>query len=106
MSGPTARFSDRVAHYVRHRPSYPPAVLEVLREETGLAAADAGVGEGDLRAPLPGPRERRPRRRAEPGDARRGHGPMMAALERLFAEHEEDGEVAFVYETEIYFGRV
>lgn len=46
----TRRFSDRVRDYVRYRPGYPPAVLEVLRAETGLqprhAVADAGSGTG------------------------------------------------------------
>lgn len=46
----TARFSDRVQNYVRYRPGYPPAVLDVLREETGLApahgVADVGSGTG------------------------------------------------------------
>ena len=46
----TTRFSDRVENYVRYRPGYPAAVLEVLRAETGLAAgqvvADVGSGTG------------------------------------------------------------
>jgi len=46
----TTRFSDRVQNYVRHRPGYPSAVLEVLRAETGLAPgqviADVGSGTG------------------------------------------------------------
>lgn len=50
MTDPTARFSDRVANYVRHRPGYPAAVLEILRRETGLApahvVADVGSGTG------------------------------------------------------------
>ncbi len=50
MTDPTARFSDRVANYVRHRPGYPPRVLEVLREEAGLRSAhpvaDVGSGTG------------------------------------------------------------
>lgn len=37
------------------------------------------------------------------GDPR--HAPMMAALERLFAEHAVGGEVRFEYDTEVYFGR-
>ena len=47
---PTARFSDRVADYVRHRPGYPDEVIRVLRDETGLApvhvVADVGSGTG------------------------------------------------------------
>lgn len=46
----TTRFSDRVRNYVLHRPGYPPAVLDVLRAETGLApghaVADVGSGTG------------------------------------------------------------
>lgn len=44
------RFSDRVEHYVRYRPGYPPAVLDVLRHEAGLTpawvVADVGSGTG------------------------------------------------------------
>lgn len=29
---PTRRFSDRVENYVRYRPSYPPALVETLRQ--------------------------------------------------------------------------
>src|SRR5687768_7090137 len=47
---PTARFSDRVADYVRTRPGYPAGVLDLLRAETGLTAgmtvADVGSGTG------------------------------------------------------------
>src|SRR5262249_15660345 len=32
----TSRFSNRVADYVRYRPGYPPAVLDMLRAEAGL----------------------------------------------------------------------
>ena len=35
-----------------------------------------------------------------------GHAPMMAALDRVFREHQQDGRVRFEYDTEIYFGRV
>lgn len=49
-SDATTRFSDRVADYVRYRPSYPDALFDVLREETGLAGAadvaDVGAGTG------------------------------------------------------------
>lgn len=44
------RFSDRVENYVRYRPSYPEAVLDLLSEEIGLtgdaAIADVGSGTG------------------------------------------------------------
>jgi SAM-dependent methyltransferase len=49
-SDPTARFSDRVDSYVRARPGYPPAVLDLVEAETGLeaplAVADVGSGTG------------------------------------------------------------
>jgi SAM-dependent methyltransferase len=47
---PTSRFSDRVADYVRFRPTYPPALLEWLRNDHGVAprwvVADVGAGTG------------------------------------------------------------
>jgi SAM-dependent methyltransferase len=46
------RFSNRVADYVRYRPGYPAAVLDVLREGSGLrpghVVADIGSGTGFL----------------------------------------------------------
>jgi len=46
------RFSNRVADYVRYRPSYPPAVLDLLRTDCGLrpdhVVADIGSGTGLL----------------------------------------------------------
>lgn len=46
----TERFSDRVEDYVRYRPRYPRAALDVLREELGLepgwVVADVGSGPG------------------------------------------------------------
>ncbi|MEI7037961.1 class I SAM-dependent methyltransferase [Fulvimonas yonginensis] len=49
-SDPTARFSDRVGDYVRHRPDYPPALLDWLQRELGItpdwAVADVGAGTG------------------------------------------------------------
>ncbi len=52
MSDPTRRFSTRVGDYVRYRPSYPPAVIELLRRECGLTpgwtVADIGSGPGNL----------------------------------------------------------
>jgi SAM-dependent methyltransferase len=46
------RFSNRVADYVRYRPGYPPALLDLLREDCGLrpghVIADIGSGTGFL----------------------------------------------------------
>jgi ubiquinone/menaquinone biosynthesis C-methylase UbiE len=46
------RFSNRVADYVRYRPGYPAAVLDLLRAECGLQSnhfiADVGSGTGIL----------------------------------------------------------
>lgn len=44
----TARFADRVADYVKYRPSYPVAVVDVLEREHGLTTRDvvADVGSG------------------------------------------------------------
>jgi SAM-dependent methyltransferase len=52
MTDPTQRFTKRVDHYAKYRPSYPPAVLEPLRERCGLTdtsvVADVGSGTGIL----------------------------------------------------------
>lgn len=56
MSTPTLdskqRFSNRVADYVRYRPGYPRAILDVLRDDCGLTPqsiiADVGSGTGLL----------------------------------------------------------
>src|SRR5579863_20100 len=46
----TQRFSSRVENYVRYRPGYPPAVLELLKNECGLTPdsliADIASGTG------------------------------------------------------------
>ena len=56
MSDPTQRFSDRVDTYVRHRPSYPPALLASLAERAHLTdrstIADVGSGTGIFTASL------------------------------------------------------
>lgn len=48
----TQRFSSRVANYVRYRPGYPPAILELLQRECRLTPdaiiADVGSGTGIL----------------------------------------------------------
>ncbi|HEV3422441.1 MAG TPA: class I SAM-dependent methyltransferase [Paraburkholderia sp.] len=50
MSDSTRRFTDRVADYVRYRPSYPHDVVSFLRDTLGLApgaqVADIGAGTG------------------------------------------------------------
>lgn len=47
---PKARFSSRVENYVKYRPKYPTAVMDVLRERGGLtpgwSVADIGSGTG------------------------------------------------------------
>lgn len=47
---PTTRFSDRVADYVRYRPSYPAAAIDAILSGLGdpfaMAAADVGAGTG------------------------------------------------------------
>jgi SAM-dependent methyltransferase len=49
-SNPTQRFSSRVSNYVRYRPGYPPAVIDLLRKECGLTPgtviADVAFGTG------------------------------------------------------------
>lgn len=46
----TSRFSDRVKHYVKHRPTYPPGLIDLLTREAGLSGhsvvADIGSGTG------------------------------------------------------------
>jgi SAM-dependent methyltransferase len=44
----TQRFSDRVGHYARYRPTYPAQILDVLRQTVGLEPSDvvADVGSG------------------------------------------------------------
>lgn len=52
MTDSTDRFTGRVDNYVRHRPSYPRAVLDLLQRECGLTnssvVADVGSGTGIL----------------------------------------------------------
>ncbi len=52
MLGPKERFSNRVEDYIRYRPSYPPEVITLLRNECALGPnwtiADIGAGPGNL----------------------------------------------------------
>lgn len=52
MTDPTQRFSSRVANYVKYRPSYPTAIVDLLTTECGLTSdstvADIGSGTGLL----------------------------------------------------------
>jgi SAM-dependent methyltransferase len=48
----TLRFSSRVENYIRYRPGYPPAMIDLLKTECGLTSssvvADIGSGTGKL----------------------------------------------------------
>jgi ubiquinone/menaquinone biosynthesis C-methylase UbiE len=52
VTRPTERFSSRVENYVRYRPSYPRAAIDLLKTRCGLApgavVADIGSGTGIL----------------------------------------------------------
>lgn len=53
---PPRRFSSRVADYIKYRPSYPPQVVELCRDEMGMTPAsviaDIGSGTGISTEPL------------------------------------------------------
>lgn len=87
---PTARFSGKVENYVRHRPEYPAAILDFLRDECGLTGeskvADIGSGTGILS-----------RQFLENGNQVFGVEPneeMRLAGERLLSEYERFTSVA------------
>ena len=72
VSDPTARFTERVADYAAHRPSYPPEVIGVARAR-GCPAARRRRGRRGIRHRDPDraaarPRQHRARRRAQRGD--------------------------------------
>ena len=48
VEDPTRRFSSRVGNYVRYRPAYPSAVLDLMKSGCGLTAASviADVASG------------------------------------------------------------
>src|SRR5579871_5658640 len=52
MIDSTRRFASRVDNYVKYRPAYPPAIVDLLRRQCGLSAAwevaDIGSGPGNL----------------------------------------------------------
>jgi SAM-dependent methyltransferase len=52
MIDSTKRFSSRVENYIKYRPGYPPAMLDLLKEKCGLTGgsmvADIGSGTGIL----------------------------------------------------------
>lgn len=52
MIDPTKRFSSRVENYIKYRPGYPAAILDLLQEQCGLTRAsviaDVGSGTGIL----------------------------------------------------------
>jgi SAM-dependent methyltransferase len=83
MHNPTERFSTRVENYIRYRPAYPPAVLDLLKREIHLTPtwtlADLGSGSG-LSAEL----------FLNNGNTVIGvepNAPMREAAERLLAPH-------------------
>lgn len=80
---PTERFSNRVENYVRYRPTYPAAVLDILHREIGLAPewslADVGSGTG-ISAELF-------LKHGNKVFAVEPNGPMRAAAERLLASY-------------------
>lgn len=47
-TAPEKRFSDRVANYVRYRPGYPEAIIDLMHHEIGLSSASviADIGSG------------------------------------------------------------
>lgn len=52
MTDPTRRFANRVENYIKYRPTYPPALIDMLKQECGLTPssviADIGSGTGVL----------------------------------------------------------
>ena len=48
MTNTVERFSNRVENYIKYRPTYPPAVLELFKDKMGLTTASfvADIGSG------------------------------------------------------------
>src|SRR5438309_1981992 len=126
---PTERFSSRVEHYVRYRPSYPRAAIDLLKTRCGLSPAAeyaqiaaSRADEASMRRFFGGAMELAvfPNWQSfdfeglkgrlmsssyapEPGHPQ--HEPMMADLRELFGRHEHRGQVLFPYRTLVYFGQ-
>ncbi len=83
MTDSTEGFSDRVENYIRYRPHYPTAVLDVLRAECQLqpssVVADIGSGTGILTEIF--------LKNGNVVYAVEPNGPMRAAGERLSSHH-------------------
>lgn len=129
----TARFSDRVDDYVRYRPGYPSAVLDILRAYESLlerfgtdyrAVRHTNIdpealrpmfegGEftrrvvyNEQRFDLDGVRGRLLSSSYTPMPAEPTYEPMLRELERIFEANAQGGEIRFEYDTELYFGHI
>ena len=128
-SDPTRRFSSRVENYVRYRPDYPPAVLDVMREICGFRPGD-GTDYAEVRERHPdrgqvqaffgsdpvilrtvehrqwfdyaGLEGRLLSSSHAPEAGHPNHGPMLTRLRAIFAEHQVDGRASFDYDTQVY----
>src|SRR3954463_2968222 len=83
MPSSTERFSDRVTHYVRSRPSYPPAFYDFLENDLNLPSpmqvVDVGSGTGISAKPLLD--------RGHTVHAIEPNAPMRQAAEQLLSHH-------------------
>lgn len=81
-------FSNRVKDYVKYRPTYPSDAIDYLYDIVKLnensTVVDIGAGTRKVI----------------------NYGPMMKELGKLFKRYEENGKVAFIYETELYWGEI
>jgi SAM-dependent methyltransferase len=103
---PTRRFTGRADDYARHRPSYPPELMDLLREELGLrphhVVADVGSGTGILTELFLANGNRvfavEPNRAmAEEAEERLGGDPRFRSVEgRAEATGLEPGQVDFI----------
>jgi SAM-dependent methyltransferase len=84
MIDSTQRFSSRVKNYIKYRPGYPPAVLDLLKEKCGLTGAsvvaDIGSGTGILTELF--------LRNGNPVFAVEPNGDMRSAAERLLDKYQ------------------